>query len=109
MAIASDHGQRSFGDIAPLLAELTDRILFDRVWEDPTLGARERSIATLSVLVALGRTEQLAFHLQRARANGLAEPELAALFTHLAFYAGWPAAVSALSRLRDGPLVEARP
>lgn len=100
MSIRSDHGQRHFGDIAPVLAELTDRVLFERVWEDAALSPRERSVATLAALIALGRSEQLPFHLQRARDNGLEPPQLAALITHLAFYAGWPAAASAVGRLR---------
>lgn len=101
MSIPSDQGQRSFGDIAPSLAELTDRVLFDGVWQDPALSPRDRSLITVSALVSLGRTEQLPFHLRRARDNGISMDELAALVTHLAFYAGWPAASSAVSRLRE--------
>jgi 4-carboxymuconolactone decarboxylase len=101
MGTHSDHGQTGFGDILPALADLTDRVLFDQVWIDPTLSPRERSVATVAVLIALGRVEQLPFHLRRARDNGLSHGELAALTTHLAFYAGWPAAASAATRLRD--------
>jgi len=109
MAIPSDHGQRSFGDVAPSLAELTDRVLFDGVWQDPALSPRDRSLATVSALIALGRTEQLPFHLRRARDNGVSPEELAALVTHLAFYAGWPVAASAVIRLRELAQEEARP
>lgn len=98
---SSDHGQRSFGDVAPLLAELTDRVLFDQVWQAPGLSPRDRSLATVAALVALHRTEQLPFHLALARRNGITREELAALVTHLAFYAGWPAAASAATRLRE--------
>ncbi len=101
MSYRSDHGQRSFGDTAPTLAELTDRVLFDEVWQAPGLSSRDRSLATVAALVALNRTEQLPFHLALARTNGLSVDELAALITHLAFYAGWPAAVSAVTRLRE--------
>lgn len=101
MTTRSDQGQRRFGDVAPALAELTDRVLFDGVWQDPSLSPRDRSLATVAALVALGRTEQLPFHLQRAVDNGLSHDELAALITHLAFYAGWPAAASAIPRLRE--------
>nr|WP_199047608.1 carboxymuconolactone decarboxylase family protein [Dyella sp. ASV24] len=96
-----DYGQQRFGDIAPAFAELTDRVLFNEVWNDPSLAPRDRSLATVAVLIALGRTEQLPFHLQRARDNGLRLDELVALTTHLAFYAGWPAAASAVTRLRE--------
>jgi 4-carboxymuconolactone decarboxylase len=100
MSTVSDIGQRSFGDIAPTFAELTDQVLFDRIWQDPALSPRDRSLATVSALLALGRTEQLAFHLRRARDNGIDLASLAALITHLAFYAGWPAAASVLPLLR---------
>ncbi|RAO74831.1 carboxymuconolactone decarboxylase family protein [Dyella jiangningensis] len=101
MTPPSDQGQRSVGDVAPTLAELTDRVLFDRIWQDPSLSPRDRSLATVSALIALGRTEQLPFHLQHAIDNGLSHDELATLITHLAFYAGWPAAASAVPRLRE--------
>jgi len=101
MSHRSDQGQRSFGDIAPALAELTDRVLFDQIWQDPALSPRDRSLATVACLIALGRAEQLPFHLRRARDNGLSHDELAALTTHLAFYAGWPVAASAVTRLRE--------
>ena len=101
MTTHTDQAQRSFGDIAPILADITDRVLFDDIWQDPTLSPRERSIATVATLVALGRNEQLPFHLRRARDNGLDHAQLAALVTHLAFYAGWPAAASAITRLRE--------
>ncbi|WP_430391557.1 carboxymuconolactone decarboxylase family protein [Dyella sp. 20L07] len=101
MPAPADHGQRHFGDIAPVLADLTDRVLFDGIWQDPALSPRERSIATVATLVALGRAEQLPFHLRRARDNGLDPSQLAALITHLAFYAGWPAAASAITQLKN--------
>lgn len=101
MNTRSDHGLKSFGDITPAFADITDRVLFDEVWNDPTLSPRERSLATVAALIALNRTEQLPFHLRRARDNGLGHEELAALTTHLAFYAGWPAAASAATRLRQ--------
>lgn len=100
MSTASDYGQRTMGDLAPKLAELTDQTLFDDVWQRPGLTPRERSFATVSALIALYRLEQLPFHFQRARDNGMNQDELVELITHLAFYAGWPCAVSALSVLR---------
>jgi 4-carboxymuconolactone decarboxylase len=94
------YARNSIGDIAPKLAELTDDVLFGDVWTRPGLAPRERSIATVAALVALNRTEQLPFHLRRARDNGLADAELVELLTQLAFYGGWPVAFSALDVLR---------
>ncbi|GFZ91099.1 carboxymuconolactone decarboxylase family protein [Dyella caseinilytica] len=94
------YGQHSLGDIAPKLAELTDQTLFGDIWQRPGLTPRERSLITVSALVALYRIEQLPFHLRRARDNGIDRDTLAEVITHLAFYAGWPCAVSAVSVLR---------
>jgi 4-carboxymuconolactone decarboxylase len=80
---------------APRLRSYIDDPLFSDVWTDPALSPRDRSIATVAALVALYRPEELPEHLVRARNNGVTRDELAALITHLAFYAGFPAAVSA--------------
>lgn len=84
---------------APKLAELTEQVLFGDIWARADLPPRERSLITVAALVALYRPEQLPFHLQRALDNGVTRDELAELITHLAFYAGWPAAASAVSVL----------
>lgn len=101
MSTTPDVGQQLMGDLAPRLAELTDQVLFGDIWQRPQLSARERSLATVATLVALHRTEQLPFHLRRARDNGVTRAELAELVTHLAFYAGWPVAFSAIAVLRQ--------
>jgi len=88
-------GRRSIGDIAPKLAELTDDVLFEDVWNRPGLAARDRSFITVAALVAGGDAEQLRFHLGRAKENGVTETELVEAITHLAFYAGWPKAMTA--------------
>lgn len=88
--------QRLVGDIAPKLAQLTDDVLFADVWARPELSPRDRSLVTVACLVTAGHTEQLVGHLRRARANGLTETELVEAITHLAFYAGWPRAMSAI-------------
>ncbi|UED88069.1 carboxymuconolactone decarboxylase family protein [Streptomyces profundus] len=80
---------------APKLADLTDDVLFADLWQRPELSPRERSLVTVAALVALGRDAQLTGHLNRALDNGLTPGELAEAITHLAFYAGWPAAMSA--------------
>lgn len=97
----SHHGQRSLGDLAPKLAQLTDDVLFGDIWERPGLLPRERSLATVAASVALSRAEQLPFHLKRAQDNGLTRDILADLITHLAFHAGWPCAASAVNVLRN--------
>ncbi|MET3133126.1 4-carboxymuconolactone decarboxylase [Oxalobacteraceae bacterium GrIS 1.11] len=93
-------GRQAMGVIAPKLAELTEQVLFGDIWERPGLSKRERSIATVAALVAMNRAEQLPFHLTRAIEHGFSGDELAELVTHLAFYAGWPCAASALGALK---------
>lgn len=83
--------------IAPTLAGYTDDVLFGDVWRRPGLAPRDRSLVTVSVLVATGKTPQLQGHLGRALTNGVHPTEIAGLITHLAFYTGWPNAVSALN------------
>src|SRR5208283_895529 len=84
------------GDVAPKLAEITDDVLFGDVWERPGLSKRDRSLITVATLVALNRTEQLPFHLWRALENGVTKEEIVESITHLAFYSGWPTAMSAI-------------
>ncbi|MFJ5035942.1 carboxymuconolactone decarboxylase family protein [Streptomyces sp. NPDC088560] len=74
------------------LTDLTDDVLFADVWDRPDLSPRDRSLITVAALVALGRDARLTGHLRRALDNGLTPGELAEAITHLAFYAGWPAA-----------------
>jgi 4-carboxymuconolactone decarboxylase len=83
------------GSLAPKLVDLTEKVLFGDVWERPGLSKRDRSLITVSTLVALNRTEQLKGHLMRALDNGVTKDELIELITHLAFYSGWPTAMSA--------------
>ena len=87
--------QQLVGDIAPKFAELTDDILFGDVWARPELAPRDRSLITVAALIANGNTEQLSSHLALALKNGLTETELSEVITHLAFYTGWPRAMSA--------------
>ena len=88
--------QKLIGDFAPKLVDLTDNLLFGDIWERPGLSKRDRSLITVATLVALNRTPELKFHLGRAIENGLTREELVELITHLAFYAGWPCAMSAI-------------
>ena len=89
--------RQSFGDIAPTLAEITDKVLFGDVWERPGLSPRDRSLVTITSLISLYRTNELPFHLKRALENGITRDEIIETITHLAFYAGWPPAVTALN------------
>ena len=93
--------QKLVGDFAPKLAQLTDDVLFGDVWERAELSPRDRSLVTVAALIANGNTEQLPGHLSRARQNGLSETELAEVIIHLAFYAGWPRAMSAVKVARS--------
>jgi 4-carboxymuconolactone decarboxylase len=90
-------GQRAFGDFAPAMVHYTDKVLFDEVWEREGLSKRDRSLITVAALTAMGKDEQLSFHLDYARRNGVAETELKEAITHLAFYAGWPNGMSAMT------------
>ena len=92
---------RMFGDFAPGLVTFTDDVLFGQVWTRPELSPRDRSLVTVSALTTAGNTEQLTYHLGLARQNGVTETELIEAITHLAFYAGWPRAMSAMTVARQ--------
>ena len=94
-------GRDSVGDIAPALAHYTDAVLFDEVWERPELAKRDRSLVTVTALVTLGATDQLRFHAGFALRHGVTEEELVEAITHLAFYVGWPRAMSAIAVVRE--------
>jgi 4-carboxymuconolactone decarboxylase len=94
------NARKSFGDIAPHLAEVTDKVLFGDLWERPQLSPRDRSLATISSLISLYRTNELPFHLKKALENGVTRDEIIETITHLAFYAGWPPAMTALQIAR---------
>jgi 4-carboxymuconolactone decarboxylase len=79
----------------PKLAEISDKLIYGEVWERPGLSRRDRSLITVAALLAMGREAQLEGHLGRALANGVTRDEISELITHLAFYAGWPAAMTA--------------
>lgn len=93
--------RRLMGDIAPKLAELTDSVLYADVWARPGLSRRDRSLATVSALIALNRPDQLRSHIAMALRNGVTQEEVIEAITQLAFYAGWPSAVTAVGIARD--------
>ena len=96
MSKKSNGAQKLIGSFAPKLVELTDRVLFDDIWERPELSPRDRSLITVAALIALNRPDQLRFHLGKAVENGVGEQELVEVITHLAFYSGWPNAMTAI-------------
>ena len=99
--VQPSRAQQLMGDIAPKLAELTDNVLFGDVWARPGLSRRDRSLVTVSALVAMNRPDQLRSHLKLARENGVTQEELIEAITQLAFYAGWSNAVSAIGVARE--------
>jgi len=100
-AAEPSRAQRLLGDINPKLAELTDNVLYGDVWARPGLSPRDRSLVTVSALIAMNRPDQLRSHLARARGNGVTQEELVEAITHLAFYAGWPSAVTAVAVAKE--------
>lgn len=101
MADEPTNARDTFGDIAPKLAEITDKVLFGDVWADDTLSPRDRSLVTIVNLAALYRHNELVFHLKKGIENGLTQDEIIAAITHTAFYAGWPTAMTAIQAARD--------
>jgi len=93
--------RKSLGDLAPKLVDLTEDVLFGDVWERPQLSKRDRSLVTCAALIATGKTEQMEFHFPNAIKNGVRPEELVEMITHLAFYVGWPNAMSAVNRAKQ--------
>jgi 4-carboxymuconolactone decarboxylase len=84
-------------DIAPGLAEYTDKVLFGDMWKRPGLAQRDRSLITVACLISLYRVNELPFHIKRALDNGVKREEIIEVITHLAFYSGWPTAATAIT------------
>ena len=102
MAVSRPKSARErLGAFTPKLIDLTEGVLFGDVWERPGLSKRDRSLITVATLLALGREKQLDGHLARALQNGVTKEEISELITHLAFYAGWPAAMTAALVAKD--------
>jgi 4-carboxymuconolactone decarboxylase len=90
-----------WGDIAPHLTQISDDVLFDDVWQRPELSPRDRSLVTVAALIALYRSNELPFHMNKALENGVSRDELIEVITHLAFYSGWPTASTAIGIARQ--------
>lgn len=93
--------KQQLGDFAPKMVQLTDDVLFGDIWKRTELAPRDRSLVTISALVAGGHPDQLTFHLKRARDNGLTQGEIVEAFTHLAFYCGWPKALDGINKAKE--------
>jgi 4-carboxymuconolactone decarboxylase len=93
--------QQNFGSVAPGLVQYTTDVLFRDLWLRPDLAPRDRSLVTVSALIASGQVAPVTYHLNRAMDNGLTQEQAGEVITHLAFYAGWPNAFSALPVLKD--------
>ena len=96
MATEPTNARTSFGDIAPHLAAITDKVLFGDVWENPALTPRDRSLVTITCLIAMYRINEMPFHIKKALENGVTKDEIVETITQIAFYAGWPPAMTAL-------------
>jgi 4-carboxymuconolactone decarboxylase len=96
----TDKPKNPFADIAPALGGYTDNVLFGDVWKRPQLSPRDRSLVTVACLVANYRINEMPFHIKRALENGVTREEIVETITHLAFYAGWPAASTAIGIAR---------
>lgn len=91
-------GHDQLGDFAPKFAELNDDVLFGQVWSrEKELRPRDRSLITVAALITKGAFEQLPYHMQTAKKNGITKEEIAEVITQLAFYVGWPNAWSAFA------------
>ncbi len=98
LAVSARDHIRSF---APKLIDLTEKVVYGDVWERPGLSKRDRSLITCAALVAMNRTEQLRGHVARAIDNGVTKDEIVEVITHMAFYSGWPTAMSAAAVAKD--------
>ncbi|CAM3190357.1 carboxymuconolactone decarboxylase family protein [Vibrio diazotrophicus] len=104
MSFANEQPTRAqflMGDIAPKLAQLTDDVLYADIWERKELSPRDRSLVTISALVAMNRPDQLRSHIRIGLKNGLTQEQIMEAITHLAFYSGWPTSVTAVPVARE--------
>src|SRR5216117_4611093 len=109
-AAEADRAKRvgdQFGAMFPGIVQYTTDVLFRDLWLRPDLAPRDRSLVTISALIASGQVAQMPYHLNRAMDNGLTQPQASEVITHLAFYVGWPNAFSALPVAKD--VFEKRP
>jgi 4-carboxymuconolactone decarboxylase len=95
-------GRDNLGEFAPKFAQLNDDVLFGEVWSrEAELALRDRSLVTITALIASGSFEQLSYHMNEGKKNGLTQKEMSEVITHLAFYVGWPKAWSAFTVAKE--------
>ena len=99
--------RQNVGPVSESLVQDTNELLFGNLWRRPGLAPRDRSLITVSSLIALGQTAQMAYHLNRAMDAGLTKAQASEMISHIAFYAGWPNAFSAVPVARE--VFEKRP
>ncbi|CAK9884992.1 MAG: hypothetical protein XXXJIFNMEKO3_01384 [Candidatus Erwinia impunctatus] len=99
--VPTSRAQQLMGDVAPKMAQLTDDVLYGDIWERPQLSKRDRSLVTVSALIAMDRPDQLRSHIRLALKNGVTQQEIIKTITQLAFYSGWPTAVSAVGIAKE--------
>ena len=93
--VAASPAREEVRGVVPKLIDLSEKVLYGDVWERPGLSKRDRSLITVAALTAMYRGDQLKGHIERALANGVTRDEISEVITHLAFYSGWPTAMSA--------------
>ena len=95
-------GRDILGEFAPKFAEINDDILFGEIWaREDKLPTKMRSIVTISALISGGNIEQLSYHLEKGKENGITKEEISEIITHIAFYVGWPKAWSAFTKAKE--------
>ncbi len=99
--MADQNPRDALRSFAPKLIELTEDVVFGDIWERPGLSKRDRSLMVVSALIALGKERQMVGHFNRALDNGLSVDEIKEIITHLAFYSGWPTAMTAAAIFKD--------
>jgi 4-carboxymuconolactone decarboxylase len=101
MANAPTNSRDAVRGMVPKMIEVTEEVIYGDIWERPGLSKRDRSLAVIAALIATYRPEQLKGHLGRALDNGVTKDEIAEVITHLAFYSGWPASMTAARIAKD--------
>lgn len=100
--IRTTAGKDALGNFAPKFAELNDDVLFGEIWSrEKELSSHDRSLITITALIAGGNYDQLSFHMKNGKENGITQKEIAEIVTHLAFYVGWPKAWSAFNIAKE--------
>ncbi|MBB6242401.1 MULTISPECIES: carboxymuconolactone decarboxylase family protein [unclassified Rhodanobacter] len=100
-ALRASAVQENAGAISPGVVHYTSEVVFHNLWLRPGLAPRDRSLVTVSALIANGQVAQIPYHLNRAMDNGLTKAQVGEVLTHLEFYAGWPNVFSAIPVVKD--------